>query len=49
MLTDELEPKRPELVHELAANASVIGVIVDPKSPDSVVQIKEAIRGGGCA
>jgi putative ABC transport system substrate-binding protein len=41
MLTDELEPKRLELVHELVPKASVIGLIVDPKSPDSVVQIKE--------
>jgi putative ABC transport system substrate-binding protein len=43
MLTVELEPKRLQLIHELAADASVIGVIVDPNSPDTGAQIKELI------
>jgi putative ABC transport system substrate-binding protein len=41
MLTSALEPKRLELIHELVPNAAVIGVIVDPKSPDTAPQMKE--------
>lgn len=41
MLTSSLEPKRLELIHELIPNASEIGVIVDPNSPDTSLQVKE--------
>jgi putative tryptophan/tyrosine transport system substrate-binding protein len=41
MLTSSLEPKRLELIRELIPNASVIGVIVDPNSPDTGLQMKE--------
>jgi putative ABC transport system substrate-binding protein len=41
MLTVALEPKRLELIHELVPNAAVIGVVVDPNSPDTSVEIKE--------
>lgn len=41
MLTVSLEPKRLELMHELVPDAPVIGVIVDPTSPDTVRQIKD--------
>jgi putative tryptophan/tyrosine transport system substrate-binding protein len=41
MLTSALEPKRLELIHALVPNVPVIGVIVDPNSPDTSLQIKE--------
>jgi len=41
MLTSALEPKRLELIHELMPNVSVIGVIVDPNSPDTSFQVQE--------
>ena len=41
MLTAALEPKRLELIHELVPNASVIGVIVDPNSPDTGLMMME--------
>jgi putative ABC transport system substrate-binding protein len=43
MLTVELEPKRLQLIHELAPDASVVGIVVDPNSPDTAAQIKELI------
>jgi putative ABC transport system substrate-binding protein len=44
MLTGGLEPKRLELMHEAVPNAAVIGVIVDPKSPETVQQIADLTR-----
>jgi putative ABC transport system substrate-binding protein len=41
MLTVALEPKRLELINELVPNAAVLGLVVDPNSPDTTVQIKE--------
>jgi len=41
MLTAALEPKRLEFLHELVPGAGVIGVIVDPSSPDTDLQMKE--------
>ena len=41
MLTSSLEAKRLELIHELVPNAAVIGVIVDPNSPDTNLQMTE--------
>lgn len=41
MLTVALEPKRLELIHELVPSAAVIGVTVDPNSPDTPLQLKE--------
>jgi putative ABC transport system substrate-binding protein len=41
MLTTALEPKRLQFLRELVPNAAVIGVIVDPNSPDTDLQIKE--------
>ena len=41
MLTVALEPKRLELINELVPNAAVVGVVVDPNSPDTSLQIKE--------
>jgi putative tryptophan/tyrosine transport system substrate-binding protein len=47
MLTVALEPKRLELLHELVPNADVIGVIVDPNSPDTVQQMKNLSAAAG--
>ncbi|HEX4408312.1 MAG TPA: ABC transporter substrate-binding protein [Xanthobacteraceae bacterium] len=44
MLTVALEPKRLELMHDVMPNVTVIGVIVDPKSPDTVEQLKELTK-----
>ncbi len=41
MLTAALEPKRLELIREVVPAAGIIGVIVDPDSPDTVQQMKE--------
>jgi putative ABC transport system substrate-binding protein len=41
MLTAALEPKRLELIREVVPNTRVIGVIVDPNSPDTGLQMKE--------
>jgi putative tryptophan/tyrosine transport system substrate-binding protein len=41
MLTSSLEPKRVELMREAVPNAKLIGVIVDPDSPDTSQQMKE--------
>jgi putative ABC transport system substrate-binding protein len=43
MLTTSLEPKRLELIRELIPNASTIGVIVDPNSPDTSLQMRELL------
>jgi putative ABC transport system substrate-binding protein len=51
MLTTALEPKRLEFIHELVPSAPIIGVIVDPNSPDTDLQTKEfpaAARALGC-
>jgi putative tryptophan/tyrosine transport system substrate-binding protein len=41
MLTSSLEPKRVELMREAVPNAKLIGVIVDPDSPDTNQQMKD--------
>lgn len=41
MLTVALEPKRLEVINELVPNAGILGVVVDPNSPDTAVEIKE--------
>ena len=41
MFTTALEPKRLELMRELVPNAAVIGMILDPRSPDTNLQIAE--------
>jgi putative ABC transport system substrate-binding protein len=41
MLTSTLETKRLELLHESVPGAAVIGVIVDPNSPDTELQLRE--------
>jgi ABC-type uncharacterized transport system substrate-binding protein len=41
MLTSSLEAKRLELLHEGVPNAATIGVIVDPNSPDTELQLQE--------
>jgi putative tryptophan/tyrosine transport system substrate-binding protein len=41
MLTSALEAKRLELLHEGVPGAAVIGVIVDPNSPDTELQLRE--------
>lgn len=41
MLTSSLEPKRVELMREAVPNTAIIGVIVDPDSPDTMQQMKE--------
>jgi putative tryptophan/tyrosine transport system substrate-binding protein len=41
MLTVALEPKRLEVINELVPNAAILGVVVDPNSPDTAVEIKE--------
>jgi ABC-type uncharacterized transport system substrate-binding protein len=47
MLTVELEPKRLQLIHEVAPGASIVGIIVDPNSPDTGTQIRELIAAAG--
>ena len=47
MLTVALEPKRLELLRKLVSNADVIGVIVDPNSPDTVQQMKYLTAAAG--
>jgi putative tryptophan/tyrosine transport system substrate-binding protein len=44
MLTVALEPKRLELIHEVMPKLAVIGVIADPKSPDTVEQLRELTK-----
>ena len=41
MLTSSLEPKRVELMREAVPIAKLIGVIVDPDSPDTIQQMKD--------
>jgi putative ABC transport system substrate-binding protein len=41
MLTAALEPKRLELLRELVPSADVIGVLVDPNSPDTKLQLQD--------
>jgi putative ABC transport system substrate-binding protein len=41
MLTAALEPKRLELLRELVPSAEVIGVLVDPNSPDTKLQLQD--------
>jgi putative ABC transport system substrate-binding protein len=41
MLTSSLEAKRLELLHEAVPAAAAIGVIVDPNSPDTELQLRE--------
>jgi putative tryptophan/tyrosine transport system substrate-binding protein len=41
MLTSSLEAKRLELLHEGVPDAAVIGVMVDPNSPDTELQLQE--------
>ena len=43
MLTSALEPKRLELIHELVLKTAIIGVVVDPNSPDTSQQIRELL------
>jgi putative ABC transport system substrate-binding protein len=43
MLTVALEPKRLEVINELVPNAAILGVVVDPNSPDTAVEIKELL------
>jgi putative ABC transport system substrate-binding protein len=47
MLTVALEPKRLEVINELVPNAAVLGVVVDPNSPDTAVEIKELSAAAG--
>ena len=47
MLTSSLEPKRLELIHELVPNAELVGVIVDPNSPETARQIKDLSAAAG--
>jgi putative ABC transport system substrate-binding protein len=50
MLTTALEAKRLELLHEVVPGATVIGVMVDPNSPDTEIQLRdlpEAARSVG--
>jgi ABC-type uncharacterized transport system substrate-binding protein len=41
MLTASLESKRLELLHEVVPKAAIIGVMVDPNSPDTERQLRE--------
>lgn len=41
MLTSALEAKRLELLREVVPNASLVGVIVDPNSPDTELQLRD--------
>jgi putative ABC transport system substrate-binding protein len=41
ILTSSLEPKRVELMREAVPNAQIIGVVVDPNSPDTIQQMKD--------
>ena len=47
MLTVALEPKRLEVINELVPNAAILGVVVDPNSPDTAVEIKELATAAG--
>jgi putative ABC transport system substrate-binding protein len=47
MLTVALEPKRLEVINELVPNATILGVVVDPNSPDTAVEIKELLAAAG--
>jgi putative tryptophan/tyrosine transport system substrate-binding protein len=50
MFTTDLEPKRVELLHELLPNASVVGVLVNPKYTEAESQLRDlpsAARGMG--
>ena len=47
MLTVALEPKRLEVINELVPNAAILGVVVDPNSPDTAVEIKELSAAAG--
>ena len=44
LLTSLLGTKRLELLHELLPNAGVIGMLVNPSSPDAERQAKETRR-----
>ena len=46
MLTSALEAKRLELLHEVVPNAAVIGVMVDPNSPDTEIQLRDSPAAG---
>jgi putative tryptophan/tyrosine transport system substrate-binding protein len=37
----ELEPKRLELLDDMAPNATAIGVLVDPTFPDAQIQLRQ--------
>jgi putative ABC transport system substrate-binding protein len=41
MLTAALEPKRLELLHEVVPKAATIGVLIDPNSLDTQIQLDE--------
>jgi putative tryptophan/tyrosine transport system substrate-binding protein len=41
MLASALEAKRLELLHEVVPAAAAIGVIIDPNSPDTELQLRE--------
>jgi putative ABC transport system substrate-binding protein len=41
MLTAALEAKRLELLHEVVPGAAVMGVMVDPNSPDTELQLRD--------
>jgi putative tryptophan/tyrosine transport system substrate-binding protein len=43
MLTVALEPKRLQLIHELVPSAAVVGIIIDPHSPDTGTLMKELV------
>ena len=47
MLTVALEPKRLEVINELVPNAAILGVVVDPNSPDTAVEIRELSAAAG--
>jgi putative ABC transport system substrate-binding protein len=44
MLTSALEPKRLELIHEAVPDAAIVGVIVDPNSPDTAQETDDLTR-----
>ncbi len=47
MLTAALEPTRLQLARELVPSAKIIGVVVDPDSPDTVQQLKDLPTAAG--
>jgi putative tryptophan/tyrosine transport system substrate-binding protein len=46
MLAGELEAKRIELLHELAPQASIIALLVDPNAPIATYQVQEVQAAG---